>query len=932
MVNANMRFQKGEKKKSETCRVFFKKLCLYMRFCDQSSIQRLLLTIFTSLLSDFSFPLMSNLQHVSMGKSLWGPPVRSLAIVFIGGLILALSCIAEFQGFSWLYSSGSLPLLSCPELGIGFTRDYFVDQGLYCQVSVSNWKMDAKAFLDVFGYDDLYNYRCKVPYFDYTGENIDKFGPFSAKNPIICELSHPCSEAKMCTEDDPDSGVPQSIACPRGSAEVHIAGINPNTTNLYVNLSPESGFYIQWDLYNDAHFAEYCDSDFLLPVGKMIAVRGWLVSLLLLGVLWLIVDYICILILGRSSKCALSVDMAVFAENENNLNHLWSSNPVLRSGGVSGMKSRTVLCSNRDDTPTYKMSMCVDPKRAFASNVWLEKVSAYYERKNLVYVVGFAQVFLRMCGWLLFIVAIGVFVGWVYLELSPSDLSNPHSIADSVIDGYGSIFKAESTWIILPFLFLDELWDICVFVLAVGTSVKWGKTTIFAQVQVLSNEHSSEDTEEISSIFSNDSCVVEGEDSAALLIPNGVAAVFVLDESRIAKATFLSNLKSVIDVFGIDRVFVLQHGNTTEPMDDTVLICQREISLGIQYVFVPEADKLAAVYWFSKYYIPLFQLHHQQDECDEISHLLLVDQSVSLFRGFNIPNQFVHSPPAENDEPSVTVGCVCFASEKNDLDWKFQTAESIFLSDRSSLGDSEISSQTVVMWHRNSLELAAFNLLPSTRAFGGDFGALGHALLRNSTTLDQRVIKFAPHSPVKIRQEGFLDSFVARARSQRKVLSALVSLISPSSILNKNRIASKMFDLKKILSSIFDTIRLPVFFSSAMRDPIGLAAIVLLYIILVYVKAGVLSYCIIRSSNDRPKFGNILLYPWIHFFGYILILRPLSICAAFNWAMHDHQPGQSISTREDFDENMPPVLPYPEAPWFTVWQPPTKKVSNVQLV
>jgi hypothetical protein len=509
----------------------------------------------------------------------------------------------------------------------------------------------------------------------------------------------------------------------------------------------------------------------------------------------------------------------------------------------------------------------------------------------------------------MFVLLVGFLIGWAFLAISPGDVLNTHSVADTLFSGYSKVWRANSTWIILPFLFLDELLSVFLF-LCSSPVVRWGRKTVCSHLKERGDSMS------VDSFSPSSSIKVVPVD----LVPPGVVAVMCVDGRRLEEdEEFLQNVHSVIAVVGIERFFVLQFSNSHSPLDNTAVLLQKKISLGIQYLFVPERDKLTAVYWFSKYYLPLFQLHQSADHHLQISHVMVVDQTVQVPASLTIPHALI-----EASTPDKKVGLICFAAASHacqDIEVKFEIAGQIFQSDLASLGDSEFMGAVFTVWERESLEFAAFDHKPMTAASGGDFPAAGVNLFKPGGIkikfISNCLIRMAPNPG-----NAWAGKMHAFARRKRLWFTDLVSLLSPASLFNTNRLVSKPANLINLLANVFDFIRLPVLASSAMRDPVGLACILLLFIILQWIRIAVLSFAVIptASSKDRPGLGNSIIHPFIHLVYNITILRPLSIVFAVFGAVND-RPSQSIHEREDHEKTMPPCLPYPDAPWFSVWKP-----------
>jgi hypothetical protein len=220
-----------------------------------------------------------------------------------------------------------------------------------------------------------------------------------------------------------------------------------------------------------------------------------------------------------------------------------------------------------------------------------------------------------------------------------------------------------------------------------------------------------------------------------------------------------------------------------------------------------------------------------------------------------------------------------------------------------------------------------------TSSQGGDLPGIGVELRRNAPSGSdrQRTIKFIHNNlidqPGKNSSitsfRGFTDKlFENYAKRKRLFWTDIVALLSPGAVLNSNRIAEKPFVLLNVLRAIFDVIRWPVLVDSALRDPLGCACIIGLFLAVTYIKVVVLWLVIERSPVaarvDRPGIFSSVFYPLYHFVWNLLILRPLSVVAAIYWAILD-KPDISIAVREDYEQTIPPCLPYPDAPWFSVW-------------
>jgi hypothetical protein len=773
---------------------------------------------------------------------------------------------------------------------------------------------------------------------------MDKLESYSAKNPIVCEVLQQCRQVRLCAQQLNQGSAPVEFPCPSGPEEAAKYD-NPDSRYIYVNLDSSVAddpryFYYPWAKYKQAQFVEYCDSEFKIPVGKVIAVRALLATLAILAIIWFIID---VVITRRANRCARiqdekisSFDPKIAQEiHDRNLaeliwmNHGITSAPVSGASSLNGtpragMVSRVVtpLTSIDSPSPSYKVAVCANPYRAFQSTNWQKKLQRFNENFSPKVRQRSRIIYLSIP---MLVIVVGSLLCLVFLALAPGDLVNTHSVADSILTGYSTIFRARATWIILPFLLLDELYETVLFLME-AVVVKWGTETIYSKyvTQAVINDSVSNFEDDDDNDYADEKVVSEQ------LIPDGVIAVMCIEGLRICDdEEFISNVNSVINVFGIERTFVLQFGDSLSPLDDTVVLLQQRIALGFQYIYVPERDTRSAIYWFSKYYIPLFQLHQDPMSVFAVTHLLIVDQSIAVPPTMAIPHEYVLEQEmtdfdSNQSESFVPLpGAICFASRHkggfSNLDMQFEIMHASFLSDRFSLGETEIVQRSgVVVFERDALEFGAFNHVPITSSQGGDMVGIGREL-------GGRSVKFVHNNLInQPTKSSFFDKlFEVYAKQKRLFGLDILSLVSPKAVLDRNRMAEKPYVILKILHAIFDTIRWPVLIDSSLRDPFGVACIVGVFVLLLYLKVVVLWLVISRSPIaarvDRPTILTSILYPYYHFLWNLLILRPFSAIAALFWSILD-KPDTSIAIREDYEQNIPPCLPYPDAPWYSVWR------------
>ena len=916
--------------------------------------------------------------------------LRMLAVLFFGLNVVSLAGWAYFQTYRLFYDSNEprIPILQCPSLVPKILRTEVVNQGRYCQVTLYNWaRTEARGKLLDVGQKGT-GYSCTVPLDEFKNDEFDKLEMYSAQNPIVCNVKAPCSQVQFCAKQDGLGGAVNEVDCPRGPDEAFSPQFDdPEMRYIYIQLTPvgasdEMYIYYPWNRYRQTHFTEFCDSGFTMAVGKMLAMRALIGSVILLSVLWFFVDMVLTILKRRQVKSVQSRldsfnrDEIESIHNRNITELVWMntqidprttaplSRPISRTSSIvetprSGMVSRVITPVLNDSpgqqqqnfwgpgtqTTSFKVAVCNNPFKAFTSLHWYHKVRCFNENFHRVGRGRSRVIYLSLP---LSFLLVGFILCVTLLALTPGDLVNTHSIADVLLSNYSSIWRAKSTWIILPFLFLDELYEIGLFLIE-SLLVRWGTETVFAQYAItdepvaLTKEFEDEEDEDYNEeeFFPEDD-IEEKNVVSDRLIPEGVVAVICVDGLRLDNDDeFITNIQSVISVVGIEKVFILQFSDSLYPLDDTPVFLQSHIALGVQYVFVPERDERAAVYWFSKYYIPLVQVHQDPLAAFSITHVMVVEQGVSIPPTFVIPHQLVIPSDEADDEtgkePEPLPGVICFASRNpnglDNLGLQFEIMHASFLSDRSSLGDTEMIERSgVVVWERDCLEKCAFTFEPLTAALGGDAVGMGIEALHI-----KRPIKFVHNNLINrfdkkssiVDFEGFLDKlFLVHGRRKRLVWSDVKALLSPAAVLNRMRLAEKPFAFHNFLRAIFDSVRLPVLIASGLRDPVGLAAIIGVFIALMYVKLVVLWVVIERSpaaaKKDRPNFFTALYYPIHYVLWELVVLRPLSVFAGLFWSLLD-TPDTCLAIREDYEQNLPPCLPYPDAPWYSIWiAPPTK--------
>lgn len=868
-----------------------------------------------------------------------GVALRGVGLLAICIAIAVSSILAHFGTVSIFYdsSTGSVGyILTCPEPSMMVDKRNMDTMTDYCEVTAYDWNLVSISMIANAGRrgDD---YECIVPSLEFKNmdDMIDQFPAVAARDPIKCRIHRPCSTVRYCTE----SGI--VVDCPRGFEEAFEPANIPDWS-IYVSLDPdeETGFYMPWDSYARVSFRQYCDSSYLVRPGKVIAARGIIGGFLLLTLLWVIFDLlITLLVVRRSIKSEMKrlethqLNIPFLSEKTlSTYNRIIETTTGIATPETSalptpcatpasslreGMVSRIV----RQETPvdhvvspsrSFKVAVCRDPIRAYSSFHWMLKVRAYVSCRPVSVFRYLNPVMVNSLEVVFSVLLFGFLICLGLLAISPTDLvHDSFSVADTFFRNYSTIWKAKSTWVILPFLLLDELVELLLFfVEATTVRLNGQSTTLFAKVtKDLRTVVVDDDFDEFDfASDSSDACKVVSEH----LVPECIAAVVCIDQfRRVDDEIFIKNVQSVIEVVGIERTFILQFGPELVPMDDSLVLLQERVSAGIQYVFVPEPQKTVATYWFSKYHIPLVQLHSTHPT--PISHLMVIDHSVHVPWNLAIPLDFV--------DPVEKVAVICIGSVLpgafDEIDYKTEQVHSQFQSDRSSLGDSQlVDTSGICVWDRSALEVSSLNS-------NADFASLGFV----AVNLHRGRIKFVQNAWVVNHtwdssfssMRGLADKlYLNFASRKRLIVQDLKTSLSPYSWLSLSRLAAKPMSFIHLFNHILDVIRYPVLIASVLRDPVGLGFIVGLYLVLLWVKMIVMA---LVAKENRSGFFSSLVWPGVHFIVNLLVLRPLSIVAGMFWTLRD-RPVSSIQDREDQEGSIPPCLPFTDAHWFSVWNQP----------
>ena len=385
---------------------------------------------------------------------------------------------------------------------------------------------------------------------------------------------------------------------------------------------------------------------------------------------------------------------------------------------------------------------------------------------------------------------------------------------------------------------------------------------------------------------------------------------------------FIEQLQSLRNLVENDRdIFVVDCGLARSPIDDTESVIYDEISDKIHYVYFPEPNRLVALYWTSKYWIPFLFTSHLCG--DYIYSMILEGESGVVFPpDFKLPSsEFLLSNPGikamyipVNELPSL-------------VDWPTRLRERIHLFWLSNVLRSSTHAGGYgipQIWERNSFEMTCFNLPAATNSDPSIYRSLslkGNGRILLSERSKSRMIHWLPRNGA---QPLLRKKSVGWEGQQPDIgfLSNVGELLDLPSLLHGVSVLSKSAILGEIVNTIFDSFRLFLLVALLIRDPVGLGAVALV--------VGVVSVL--------PLFINILLSVRFedHLVGktfFLILLQPLSLLLLelprrvvrlfklkFIPTLHRiYENDVSIGDREGQIRDLPIVPPHPVPHWPTVW-------------
>lgn len=389
-------------------------------------------------------------------------------------------------------------------------------------------------------------------------------------------------------------------------------------------------------------------------------------------------------------------------------------------------------------------------------------------------------------------------------------------------------------------------------------------------------------------------------------------------ESR--KVDFIRKLKSLQRLMPNDEdIFVVDCGRTRQPIDDTEFVICRQVSDRIHYIYFPEPDRLLALYWTSKYWIP-FQF--SSNRCGDYIYSLILDETVLFPSNFLLPDQeyLLANPKIKAMYIPTTENLL----DDNSNNWIARMREAIELVSIYNIAGSttHAGSGCPQIWERNTFEMTCFNLeihhdQQVDRALCLE--ANGRALLKKrdysliSVYVNKNGVK--PLRCVKDLKWTGIPTY-------QSIPSYIRELIDPSAIWHLSSLLGKPFSLCICIDIFFDSVRVFVAAVMLLRDPLGFALVSILvgYIsILPLVVNQALS-----TRFEQVQIVKFILLLLVQPVATILVDLPVRMVRLFKLKIipivfSTHERDETIGEREEEFRDLPVVPLHPCPHWASVW-------------
>ena len=377
----------------------------------------------------------------------------------------------------------------------------------------------------------------------------------------------------------------------------------------------------------------------------------------------------------------------------------------------------------------------------------------------------------------------------------------------------------------------------------------------------------------------------------------------------------LNALRALVD--SEQDIFVVDCGRTREPIDNTEFVIYSKVSNKIHYVYFPEPNRVLALYWTSKYWIPFL---FASNMCGDYINSLIVDDSVLFPDNFELPpaSYLLRNPKIKALHIPVEERPTGLASTK-------RMVEQIVLTATCNISGTAMHAGSVSvpqLWERNTFEMTCFNLtddqsFPRNRQL--DLCMNGRNLLRDrgesviGVWLCQGSVKPVMDSQTS-QYKGFAEDF--------SICSNIFELIDPSSFLHKGSLAAKPVVFIELLNVFYDTFRLFLITGMLLRDPLGFT-----FVAVIAVSVSLLPLLINLAAcvryHDHHMFKLLFLFA-IYPVQTILFTVPVRVVKLFKHKiiptlMKKTDNAVSLGEREVEFRDLPIVPPHPVPHWPTVW-------------
>lgn len=381
---------------------------------------------------------------------------------------------------------------------------------------------------------------------------------------------------------------------------------------------------------------------------------------------------------------------------------------------------------------------------------------------------------------------------------------------------------------------------------------------------------------------------------------------------------FVAKLKALRDLVDSEQdIFVVDCGRTREPIDNTEFVIYSKVGDKIHYVYFPEPNRVLALYWTSKYWIPFL---FASNMCGDYIYSLIVDDSV-LF-----PNNF-ELPPASYllRNPKIKALTIPVEERPTGLASTKRMVEQIELTATFNISGTAMHAGSISvpqLWERNTFEMTCFNLkddqsLPLNRQL--DMCMNGRNLLKDrgesviGVWLCQGGVKPVVDSQTS-QYKGYAEDF--------SIGSNIWELIDPSSFLHKGSLAAKPVVFIELLNVFYDTFRLFLITGMLLRDPLGFTIVAIIAVSVSLLPLLINLAACVRYHDHRML--KLLFLFAIYPVQTILFTVPVRVVELFKHKiiptlLKKTDNGVSLGEREVEFRDLPIVPPHPVPHWPTVW-------------